>query len=198
MSKGRISWRFQTGRHAVRVNVLGDQVLLTSRPFAVVGLGACLLLLAGFVTSRQGLQYGDRPQQFSATRAADPLVAELAEQTGRLKRGLATVTAVPRLARNPFEAPPVVSAPALPEVNLPPPEVPPPAVAPELTLLGIAEDSEGGVVVRTAIIGGSGDALYFVKPGEMIDQRYRVTRMSSEAAEIIDVGSQASYALVLR
>jgi hypothetical protein len=175
-------------------------VVLTSRSLAAVGFGSCLLVLAGFVTTRQGQQNGDRAQQIAAAHVADPLVAELADETRRLQRGLATVTAAPRLARNPFEAteaPRLASAFSVREVATPSLEVPA-AVPPDLTLLGVAEDNEDGVVVRTAVIGGPGDELYFVKPEGLIGQRYRVTRISSEAAEIVDVGSQTIYALVLK
>jgi len=65
--------------------------------------------------------------------------------------------------------------------------VAPPAVAaaPRVTLLGVAEDTNGPSVVRTAILSMGGELL-LVKEGEQVGGRYRLATIDADAVELED------------
>ena len=86
---------------------------------------------------------------------------------------------------------PVVAAPQ------PEPIEAPPAAAALLKLVGIAEDSSDYGPVHTAIVSGFGD-LFLVKEGDSVTERYRVTRVSAEAAELLDLTDNTAVRLVLK
>jgi len=66
-----------------------------------------------------------------------------------------------------------------------------------LKLAGIAEDEGPEGAVRTAIISAPGQLL-LVKEGETIVQRYRVTKISSDVVELVDLGDNSIRRLALR
>jgi hypothetical protein len=120
------------------------------------------------------------PGKIDASGAA--LAAEIARLHDRLRPSVA-----PRLDRNLFQfAPrPVAAPPPAPirqEVAPAPLAAPPPA----LTLIGIAQDTAEAGTSRTAIISAPGQ-LFLLKEGEELTVgtfRYRVTKISSDAAEL--------------
>jgi hypothetical protein len=58
---------------------------------------------------------------------------------------------------------------------------------PVLTLMGVAEETVSGGFRRTAVIAGAGDAIYMVVEGQMVTDRYRVTKIGVDAVELDDV-----------
>jgi hypothetical protein len=72
----------------------------------------------------------------------------------------------------------------------------PPAL-PSLKLAGIAEDTEAESPIRTAIISGEGQ-LYMVKEGEAVTERYRVTKISADVVELVDLLDNSLRRLALR
>jgi hypothetical protein len=88
------------------------------------------------------------------------------------------------------------------------PEIPAPVPVPEarpdaspaaaqLKLVGIAEDVGDSGPIRTAVVSGFGE-LFLVKEGEAVTLRYRVSRISSEAVELIDVTDNTTVRLALK
>jgi hypothetical protein len=71
------------------------------------------------------------------------------------------------------------------------------APPPPLKLSGIAEDTTPEGIVRTAIISGLGQ-LFLVKEGEQIAGRYRVVKVSGEAAELADLTDSTTIRLALK
>ena len=74
---------------------------------------------------------------------------------------------------------------------------PPVPTLPSLKLAGIAEDTEADGPRRTAIISGEGQ-LYMVKEGDAVTPRYRVTRISADVVELVDVIDESVRRLALR
>ena len=127
--------------------------------------------------------------------------AELADEIARLRERLHPVVEPQRPARNLFQfssraaAPPSRVDPREPEVSeLPAQQAP---AAPPLTLVGIAEDLGPDGPIRTAIISGLGQ-LFFVKEGDSIVERFRVQRLSGEAAELSDLADSTIFRLALK
>ena len=61
----------------------------------------------------------------------------------------------------------------------------------------MAEDAGPEGPVRTAIVSGFGQ-LFLVKEGERVTARYQVAKISSDAAEIKDLGDNSTITLVLK
>jgi hypothetical protein len=129
--------------------------------------------------------------------------AALAAEITRLHERLRPTSAPQLPSRNLFEfsrtAPAASPIPRdLPERGLLEAEAPRPApAAPPLKLVGMAEDAGPEGPVRTAIISGFGQ-LFIVKEGERVTARYQVAKISSEAAEIRDLGDNSTITLVLK
>jgi hypothetical protein len=129
----------------------------------------------------------------------DALASSVQSQASRLRQRLAAAPAPQDPIRNPFtfaaretrpqRAPRAVAAPM--------PAAPAP-FEPELSLLGVAEDHTAPVVVRTAIIGGPGDALYMLKEGDALEGRYSVTAIGADGVELKDLATGAIRRLVLK
>lgn len=68
-------------------------------------------------------------------------------------------------------------------------------IAPRLTLAGIAEDVGEQGPIRTAIISSPG-AVFLVKEGETVLSRYRVTRVSSDAVDLVDADETVLHLLL--
>jgi len=64
--------------------------------------------------------------------------------------------------------------------------------------MGIAEESTPAGPRRTAVIGGEGDALYMVREGDAVGDRYRVTKIGADAVELEDVLTKGYRRLALR
>jgi hypothetical protein len=119
--------------------------------------------------------------------------AALAKEIARL-HDRAGAGATPRLARNLFHfVLPPRPAPVALAVN----RASDAAVAappPILKLIGVAEDTAAGGLIRTAIISGPGQ-VYVVKEGERVTSRYLVARISSEVVELQDLSNVRSNAI---
>jgi hypothetical protein len=84
----------------------------------------------------------------------------------------------------------LVAAPASGEAAAPPPE-------PALKLIGVAEDTATGGLIRTAIIAGPGQ-LYVVKEGDRVTPRYQVARVSPDVVELNDLNDASVRRLALK
>jgi len=168
------------------------------RTATIVVVGAALLAwLAGAATSTRPVMPPPIVERSRIEVRGDELAVEIARLHERLRP-----SATPRQpGRNLFSfqataAPPpapiaAAPAPALVEAPVALPALPP------LKLAGIAEDEGPEGAVRTAIISAPGQ-LFLVKEGETIVQRYRVTKISSDVVELVDLGDNSIRRLALR
>jgi len=68
---------------------------------------------------------------------------------------------------------------------------------PELRLIGLAEDTLNGTVVRTAVITAP-NQVYLVREGEQIALRFLVDRIGADAVQLRDLASDGTIVLTLR
>jgi hypothetical protein len=167
---------------------------------ATIVVGAALLAwLAGAATSNHAIP----PAPVVEPRAIESRGVELANEIARLHERLRPVATPRHPARNLFayralSAPapsPLVPAPRPPLTEAAP--VPAPPALPPLKLAGIAEDSGADGPDRTAFISGEGQ-LFMVKEGETVTKRYRVTKISADVVELIDLTDNSIRRLALR
>jgi hypothetical protein len=158
--------------------------------------GALAAWLAGAATSNRA------PMAPIVTRPApiDARGAELATEIARLQDKLRPSTTPRQPGRNLFvyHSPAPAPVPAAPKAALSEaaPVFTPPQ--PALKLAGIAEDVDAdGAPQRTAIISGEGQ-LFMVKEGESVTVRYRVTKISADVVELMDLATQTPRRLALR
>jgi hypothetical protein len=162
----------------------------------VVG-GALLAWLAGAATSNRAIE----PAPVISIPAIDNSGVALEKEIARLHERLRPTATPAQSNRNLFSfrsAPartvPAPSAPAAPALAEAPP-LPPPL--PPLKLVGIAEDPGADGPARTAIVVGDGQ-LFTVKEGENVTARYRVTRISADVVELLDLNDNSLRRLALR
>jgi hypothetical protein len=164
----------------------------------VVG-GALLAWLAGAATSNRAIE----PAPVISIPAIDNSGVALEKEISRLHERLRPTATPAQSNRNLFSfrsAPvravpvPARSAPATPALVEAPP-LPPPL--PPLKLVGIAEDPGADGPARTAIVVGDGQ-LFTVKEGENVTARYRVTRISADVVELLDLNDNSLRRLALR
>ncbi len=162
----------------------------------VVG-GALVAWLAGAATSNHAIPLAPVVQYASIDKRG----ADLASEIERLHERLAPVATPRTPGRNLFAframaaRPPALIAPA-PRPALT--GVASAAIAlPPLKLSGIAEDAGADGPVRIAFISGEGQ-LFMVKEGETVTPRYRVTKISADVVELIDVIDNSVRRLALR
>jgi hypothetical protein len=164
----------------------------------VVG-GAFLAWLAGAATSNRALA----PQPIAQRTAIEVRGDELAVEVARLHERLRPTATPRRPGRNlfSFQAAAARAVPVAPLVVTPAPalvEAPAaPAAQIPLKLAGIAEDAGPEGPVRTAIISAPGQ-LFLVKEGETVMMRYRITRISADVVELVDLGDNSVRRLALR
>jgi hypothetical protein len=163
----------------------------------VVG-GALAAWLAGAATS-------SRPMAPPIVAPAAPIEArgaELANEIAKLHERLRP-TATPRQpGRNLFIYHAVAPRAAAPTAPAPTPALTETLPAftppqPSLKLAGIGEDAGADGPVRIAFISGEGQ-LFMVKEGENVTPRYRVTRISADVVELMDLGTNTLRRLALR
>ncbi len=134
----------------------------------------------------------------TSPRALDRDSGELAREIARLHEHLRPAVE-PEYARNVFAfpsrsaEPPSVAGAAGPAATTRPAIAP---RAPVLTLEGMAEDAVDAAIVRTAIIASAG-RVYLAREGDAVTARYRVVRLSADAAELRDVDTGDTLRLVL-
>jgi hypothetical protein len=162
----------------------------------VVG-GALLAWLAGAATSNRAIE----PAPVISIPAIDNSGVALDKEIARLHERLRPTATPAQSNRNlfsfrsaPVRAVPAASAPAAPALVEAPP-LPPPL--PPLKLVGIAEEPGADGPARTAILVGDGQ-LYTVKEGENVTARYRVTRISADVVELLDLNDNSLRRLALR
>jgi hypothetical protein len=137
----------------------------------------------------------------AATQAVVAQMQELNDEAERLARRLseAEVFAVPE--RDPFRFRAAAARPTPAPVPMPAPpavtEEPQPVAPPPFTLSGIAEDSQGDVVVRTAVVAGGGE-LWLVRAGEKVEGKFEVTAVEADAVELIRADTGSSVRLSFR
>jgi hypothetical protein len=151
------------------------------------------------------------PERRSPVRAAgEPSAAalesngaQLASEIARLHERLRPDAPPRQPARNlfAFRAPAPRSA---PPVDAPPPVITesapvarPVRTPPLLKLAGIAEDPGADGPVRTAIISGD-NQLFLVKLGDNVTTRYRVSKISADVVELIDLDDESIRRLALK
>jgi hypothetical protein len=164
----------------------------------VVG-GALAAWLAAAATS--GIR--DQPPPAAAVRpqSIDLSGAALAAEIQRLHERLRPSAAPRQPGRNLFEFTPPKVAPAplaFPARAAPSEAVVAVPAAPPLRLTGLAEDpAPDGTVVRTAIISAPGQ-LFLAKVGDPVTAKYRVSRISADAVELIDLSDNSTVRLALK
>lgn len=102
-----------------------------------------------------------------------------------------------RFSARPVERRRVVAAPRPAPVAAVADVAPVAAPRPVLSLIGVAEDTEGPAPVRTAILSGPGD-VYLVKPGDTVRGQFRVEQVSADAVQLTDTASNQLFTLTLR
>jgi hypothetical protein len=177
--------------------------MTSMRAAAYVSGGA--LLVAWFAAAASSPIEDLAPARDSAPRSistagTESVAADVQTQAVKLRQRLAQAPAPDLHQRNPFSfAPaPVVRMPApapKPAAAEPPPIDP---VVPALSLMGVAEEMSPEGLHRTAVIGGSGDAIYMVMEGQTVTERYRVTAISADAVELKDLITGAYRRLAMR
>jgi len=178
---------------------------MTARRTAFYGVGGALLV--AYLAAANMPSQDDRPRERSprpaATAGSASLAAEVSTQASKLHSRMAQAPTPDRNPRNPFafgEAPRAVP---LPErtvhaavADTPAVEAPPPL--PVLTLLGVAEETSTSGPRRTAIIGGERDALFMVTEGQLVIDRYKVTKIGADAVELEDIFTHAYRRIAMR
>ena len=178
------------------------QLIHMKRTATIVVVGGALLAwLAGAATSNRT----SVPLPIVQRTPIELRGEELAVEIARLQERLRPTTTPRQPGRNLFSfhaaaaraarMAPMVAAPApAPALVEAPPALP---ALPALKLAGIAEDEGPEGPVRTAIISGQGQ-LFLVKEGDSVAQRYRVTKISADVVELIDLGDNSILRLALR
>jgi hypothetical protein len=129
---------------------------------------------------------GGRPEPAPAD-----LASEVHQQARRLRQRLASAPLPQQPSRNPF------TFRSAPRRERPQPTTvvmaPPPALAPEvpsepaLLLIGIAEQKRPEGVVRIAMMATAADELIMAAVGETVMQRYKLTALGHDTAELSDL-----------
>jgi hypothetical protein len=147
------------------------------------------------------------PSRPIATRVAPTTFGTATDRSGprpspitRFRAGLAAMQGSRAIQRDPFRFRPQaspgpvsrrVSTAAVPEL---PGEPRPPR--PELQLLGIAEDTRDGTVVRNAVI-SSMNQLYLVGEGEQMALRFLITRVGADSVDVEDLAEGVTFRIAL-
>ena len=135
------------------------------------------------------------PQAYQAPEP-DRRALALAVEADRINNRLGIVVAPHPVTRNPFLfASKTQSATRTPRLVEPIASPPVPA-APSVTLLGVAEETKGPNMVRTAILSMGGELL-FAKEGELMGGRYRIATIGADAVELEDTTESRTVRIVL-
>jgi hypothetical protein len=131
------------------------------------------------------------------------LAADVQAQTERLRSRMAAAPTPRPSSRNPFHfgsrAPGEAAARPQRGAALDgAPIAPQPVGEPPLQLIGVAEQTVAGVLVRTAVITADSDEPLMVVAGETLGARYRVTAVGADAVELSDLVTGATRRLALR
>ena len=171
---------------------------------AVLYIGGASLLVAWFSSAASlSLQRPRRePAQAPEPSPVDGLASDVQTRAKRLKERLASAPLPQEPLRNPFtfrRAVPVPAAAPRPAVAADPePAAVPLPAEPALVLIGIAEQRVNNVPVRIAMITTAGDELLMVRVGDSVIQRYQVSAILSNAAELVDLTTGRARRLTLQ
>jgi len=143
----------------------------------------------------------------------DALAAQVSMQAARLHERMAQAPRPGANIRNPFTFSTTPAARPVPETiraAVAADEPAPPAAPPQpaLTLMGVAEEATAAGAKRTAVIGlrqaqadpaaGDADAIVMVVEGDLVGDRYRVTKIGADAVELEDLVTKGYRRLALR
>lgn len=205
LESGTPTWNPEPGaqnRHAKSATIIPEHLMSLTRAAVYVTGGALLvayLAAANSSPSQEYLRARERASRPIAT--ADALDRQVQAEASRLRERLAMAPAPDLTSRNPFSFAPRERRRARAELPAAPkPDVPEalPVPPPQLSLMGIAEESTPGGPKRTAIVGGSGDALFMVTEGQTLADRYKVTAIGADAIELLDLQSGGYRRLAMR
>jgi len=177
---------------------------MTLRTAAIYGVGGTLLVacLAAANMPQAGDEMPVRTERAPRPAGPDSLAVEVNAQADRLRTLMAQAPTPAMHARNPFafRAAPSPRVEPSPTVHAAVAADEPSAIAPlpQLTLMGVAEETTPAGPRRTAVIGGDGDTIYMVVEGDTVGTRYRVTRIGADAVELEDVTTKGYRRLALR
>lgn len=156
------------------------------------------VLAAGFASTSLACRDGARMSVNATAVRPDAGALALTAEVAKLQRAAVGTNAPRRPGRNLFEfgAREVrarADLPAQPALNVG--RAAPAAIS--FKLVGLAEERGGDHPIRTAIV-SSGRDLLFVKPGDMVDDRYRVVSVSTDSVELSDAADGATVTLALK
>jgi Tfp pilus assembly protein PilP len=186
---------------------------MTSRKAAVYGVGAGLLVtyLASANMPTQEPLSRERVARPTGTSGAESVAVDVQAQAAKLHARMAQAPVPAQSLRNPFSfgmsrAARTPSAAAMfgnagtvhAAVASDAPSTPFTAPLPVLTLMGVAEESAGNAVRRTAVVGGDRDTVYMVVEGQPVGDRYRVTKIGADAVELEDLLTHGYRRIAMR
>lgn len=170
----------------------------------IFGAAVCGAWLASAASVARPNRLARAPQRASSDVKLEALAADVQAQAGRLRQRLSSAPAPQGQNRNPFtfsmrpsaarSTPAAVPAVAAPAAAPAPIDIPEPV----LQLIGVAENTRDGGVVRTAMIAGGHDELMMVGRGQRVLGRYEVVAVGADAVELKDLETGAIRRLALR
>lgn len=166
---------------------------------AVAAVATWLAIMAG-----RGIGPVEPPavRRLEVESPLDPAIRSIQSQAGRLRAYLTDAPPLASAVRNPFRfrARPQAEA----EVRRARPGAIPTRSAasgrtarPELTLVGLAEDSAPSGSIRTAIISGMGQ-LFLVKEGEGFGGRFQVVQIGANLVRVLDQKDGTTFSLEVK
>jgi hypothetical protein len=175
--------------------------MMTWKSTAVAGIAT---ITATWLASYAPAGRPTGPQSSAATVAGTEQAAlDIQREADRLHARIAQVTAYRDPNRNPFRfsarrAPARAPRPAPPTtIEEMPANLPPMEETLRVTLDGIAQDTVGEELVRTAIV-STPDDVFVVKVGDAIAGQFTVARIDADAVELVRFDTGASVRLSLR
>lgn len=178
---------------------------LSVKTRAAIYGGAGLLLVAYFAGATGAPPQDLNPPRHTLERPVpgpDAIARDVQKDTARLRIQMQQAPVPGTNPRNPFAFGDVRPArpPAAAMVHATVADAPGSAAAaiPQLALVGMAEDPSATGVRRTAVLAGTGDAVYFVTEGETVLGRYRVSKIDADVIELEDLQTHGARRLTMR
>lgn len=162
----------------------------------LLGGGALAAWLAGAATSNRPLPDPIVPRPAPIDRRGADLAGEIAKLHERLRPNTPPRAATRNVFRY-YAAPVPVVVTQAPRAAIVEAPVARPAPELPLRLSGIAEDAGPEGAIRTAIISGDGQ-LFMVKVGELVTPRYKVTQITADVVELLDLTDNSLRRLALK
>ena len=180
---------------------------LSVKTRAAIYGGAGLLLAAYFAAANSAPRQQPPPARRATEHSApspDAIARDMLNDAARLRDQMQRAPVPDANPRNPFAfgdarvpKPPAASIARATVADGPDGAAAAPAM-PELSLIGMAEDSDAKGVRRTAVLAGAGDAVYFVTEGDTLLGRYRVSKIDNDVVELEDVLTHGFRRLAMR